>query len=115
MDLFAVHGGSFAQFQSELGGNCPTFVWNSATFNIIPGSASNQKPLGEGGFSDMYNVSFDVLASQFTGFPTPYAVKNALLNTKLVYQGQTYKVMDVKICPNNIILTIDVNSLNQKA
>ncbi len=78
----------------------------------------NNKPLRDGGFSDVFDVAFDVLFSEFSalfGYPDPAGIKNILLNTLITYQSQVYKIMFVTIAPNEVILTIGANSINQGA
>lgn len=106
-------------FIGELGADCPTCTIPAAgtLYNIVPGSAMYNKPLREGGFSQMFDLSLDLPLAQFlTGSVTSItALYSLLLNNTLLYLGITYKVAHCDVSAGTAILTIHANSVNQKA
>jgi hypothetical protein len=72
------------------------------------------QPLRAGGFSQIYDLAFSAVVSQFGNQPIATLVQQ-MLNTPIVYLGLKYKIEYVHILTGATIITVACNSLNQNA
>ena len=103
-----------ASFQKRLGDDCPEITWNGEDYPLVPGSAALRKDLGSGGFKMNADLAADVLVSSFPFLDAP-TLKNAMLQTALVYLGDVYKVEAVTIYPGGLQVRLEANALAQNA
>lgn len=104
-------------YQVEQGDACPIVHILGGDYKALPGSAMLNKPLRDGGFSSMFDLSFTIVASQFftDAIPDKPALVNALYNSRMKYLGESYKVVNVHVKTGATMLEINANSLNQKS
>ena len=114
MNPYAIHAADLDSLKSEMGDDCPSFTWNGATWTILPGSVTNNKPLRAGGFSNMVDLTFTTSINQFVGKDAA-TLKNTMLNTTFQYLGEPYKFQRITILSGATILKCEANSLNQNA
>lgn len=116
MNPYAVHAAALQRQEAFLAGDCPQFTWNGQTWNMLPGSARTNQPLSSGGFSMDYDLKFDVTLSTFLAVAaSAQLLKNLMLNTIMVYLGDTYKIETVNIHPGGLSLSIQANAYAQGA
>ncbi len=118
MNPYLIHANELlGGLATEMGGDCPTFLWLRANWKIIPGTAAFNKPLREGGFSHVYDLSFSVLVSQFAAvnLGNAEALQDRLQNTKFAYRGKGWKVQAVDIMAGGAQIKIAANSDKQNA
>ena len=125
---YAVHARALGAFQAKMGTNCPTFLWNQGnpiafdgtdqSWNISPSTVTTKETLSTGGFQPNFTLRFSALAAQFyvaPGITTPDQLRRQLSNSPIGYLGGAYKITDVDIAPNGLVLTIDANAQDQNA
>ena len=102
---------------TEMGADCPVFLWLRVNWKIIPGTAAHNKPLREGGFTHVYDLSFNVLVSQFAaaGIMNAETLLDRMINTKFVYRGKGWMVQAVDILPGGAQIKLAANSDKQNA
>jgi hypothetical protein len=113
MDYYGHNAASVAATQARLGSTCPSVSWQGVPRPIIPGSAMRRMDLAVGGFQMNADLRFDALVSRFGTDAT--GVKNVLLQTPLSYLGDTYKVEGVTILPGGLQISVECNSIFQRA
>lgn len=100
----------------EMGDDCPKFGWNGGNWNVIPGTAAYNQPLRLGGFTQVYDLSFNVLFSQFCpGIATAEILMAQLLNSEFTYRGVDYKIVAVDVMAGGAQIKVSANALNQNA
>lgn len=113
MNPYSIHADGISDLLAEAGGDCPTFTWLNNPYQIIPGTAMTNKPLRDGGFSQMYDLSFTTTVAQFN--TDANTLKDQLLNQPIQYLGIDYKIIHVGILAGGTIIKVEANSLNQNA
>jgi len=117
IDVFSDTATQLAALQTELGAACPSIVMRGVTYNGIPGSAMNNRPLRSGGVGYAFDLSLDFPIAEF--IPSVAANPNSLsaffANTPFVYLGQNYKVWNIHFLSGATVVRIQANSANEKA
>lgn len=103
--------------QDRLGDACPVIRWNGNDYRIIPDSASRRADLAPGGFQLNADLVFEALTETFLGgsIADATALKTAILQRKISYLGDDYKVDDVRIRPGGLQVRLECSSLGQNA
>jgi len=115
MNEYFYHAKAMQALQSSLGAGCPVVSWNGGTYSIVPSSAIRRKDLASGGFQLNADLRFNALVSVFGSAYSATTLKNALLQTKIVYLDDSYKVTGVTTSPGGYQVTVDCDSLNQNS
>ena len=118
MNDFATHARAMQQVQDRLAGDCPVISWNGDDYKLIPGSASRRADLAPGGFQLNADFQCDALVATFIDGDTvtdAESLKDALLQRRIAYQGDFYKVDSVRILPGALQVRIECSSLGQNA
>lgn len=118
MNPFQIHATELITgLQAEMGEDCyvVTFTNIQGSFKIIPGTAAYNKPLRDGGFSQMFDFTFSVTVNQFVPgvSATAGALKDALMNQPIFYLDVPYKVAFVNLGAGGCQAHIGCNSVNQ--
>ncbi len=111
MNPYSVHAASLAALQTEMGAECPSFIWNGQNWKALPGGAKRRKDNGPGGFSLDSDLSITCLMDQFAG--TAAAQREAMINTDLTYLGEPYSIQDVTIAPGGRQLRLECSDAAQ--
>lgn len=117
MNYFAKHAASQAALQSRLGGDCPMITWNDKDWAIVPRSAKLRRDLALGGIQLNADLQFDLLVSAFLSstITDAVALKDRMLNTEIGYLGEKFKAVQMDVLPGGLMVTVECNSLNQRA
>jgi hypothetical protein len=117
MNYYAKHAASQAALQRRLGEDCPGISWNDKDWAIVPRSAKLRRDLAPGGFQLNGDLKFDVLVAQFLSstITDAVALKDRMLNTEIGYLGEKFKAVQMDVLPGGLMVTVECNSLNQRA
>ncbi len=95
MNPYLTHANSLGALQTEMGDDCPTFLWLSETRKALPGGAKRRKDNSAGGFSLDADLTITCLVSQFG--QAAATLREAMLNSRLTYLGQAYRIESVTV------------------
>lgn len=117
MNDYAAHARGVKWMQDRLSDSCPTIRWNGQDYRIVPDSASRRSDLAPGGFQLNADLQFEALTETFLSdsITDAAALKNAILQRKITYLGDDYKVDDVRIRPGGLQIRFECSSLGQNA
>lgn len=114
IDVFSNHAAGVLAVQNMMGDSCPVFTWNGQEYKANPGGAERRKNLTSGGFSLDCDLAITVHMAQF-GDTTAAAQQEAMVQTRLTYLGQSYKIESVKIFPGEKLIRLLCNHPAQSA
>ncbi len=91
MSPFSIHATDLADYQAELGDDCPVMWYSGGPIKILPGGATYKTKNSQGGLSINADLSLTVIAADFgAGFDF-----NDLTSQQFNYPGETGQLYSV--------------------
>jgi hypothetical protein len=110
MNPYAEHADGMRELQTELGGDCPSFVWylnktTSSTVKALPGSLLLKSSNSAGGLQLDSDFQCTCLRADFSELPNT--------NQRILYAGKMLSIDSVFVMPGGYQLRIKANDAAQ--